>query len=157
MKLVLAMFDDRISPRFDVAPKMSVYKIEGKKIVHNKDIYCEEWSEMERVQRLKDLRVDILVCGAITNNLCEILLNNGTRIIPWVNGNADDFLKKFFKSPTKSKMIRPRTTPLLSRSKNNSTSFVKGSDKYLENKRGKVRTKKHNKGSPAKLSSKERR
>jgi len=108
MKLVLAMFDDRISPRFDVAPKMSVYKIEGKKIMHNKDIYCEEWSEMDRVQRLKDLRVDILVCGAITNHLCEILLNNGISVIPWVIGDAEDFLHNFFTSRTKSKMIQAK-------------------------------------------------
>jgi predicted Fe-Mo cluster-binding NifX family protein len=102
------MFDDRISPRFDVAPKMCVYKVEGKKITHNKDIFCEEWTEMDRVQRLKDLRVDVLVCGAINSNLCEILLNNGTSVIPWVNGDARDFLKQFIKRRKTSNMIQAK-------------------------------------------------
>ena len=42
MKLALAIFENRISPRFDVAPKMRVYKIEGKNIMHNRDIFCED-------------------------------------------------------------------------------------------------------------------
>lgn len=141
MKLVLAMFDDRISPRFDVAPKMSVYKIEGKKIMHNKDIYCEEWSEMARVQRLKDLRVNILVCGAINSNLCEILLNNGTSVIPWVNGYAEDFLKKFFESRTKSKMIQAKNRQIQFQSQQHRKRYKKGSEKDREDTRGRPKTK----------------
>ena len=154
MKIVLAMFDDRISPRFDVAPRMSVYRIEGDKITHNKDIFCEEWTEMERVYKLKDLQVDILVCGAITSNSCEILRNNGTSVIPWVIGVAEKFLKTFSKDQTKSMMVQARKNLLLKNSKDkrkhNRDSIKVGSESG-----GMDSQKKHAKKSTMKVSRKE--
>ena len=50
---------------------------------------------MERVHRLKDLGVEILVCGGIPNYLCETLLHNDINVFPWVTGDVQDVLKKF--------------------------------------------------------------
>jgi predicted Fe-Mo cluster-binding NifX family protein len=59
---------------------------------------------MERVQRLKELETEILVCGGIPNNLHEILLSNGIEVFPWETGNTKDILEKFLIGQTKSKI-----------------------------------------------------
>ena len=135
MKLALAIFENRISPRFDVAPKMRVYKIEGKNIMHNRDIFCKEWPEMDRVWRLKDLGVDVLVCGAIAQNVRKILFNNGIIVIPWILGNAEDFLRKFTKHHTKLNMRKANKHQLLLENSKRNKKFKKGDEKEKADKK----------------------
>jgi len=95
MRIAISVFNGKISPRFDVAPKLRLYEIKEQKITNEKEISCEEWNDMDRVQRLKELGVEVLVCGGIANYLCETLLNNDINVFPWVTGDVQAVLRKF--------------------------------------------------------------
>ena len=97
MRIAISTFNGKISPRFDVAPGLRLYEIKGRKITNEKEISCEGWNDMERVNRLKELGVEILVCGGIPNYLSETLLNNDINVFPWVTGDVQDVLKKFLR------------------------------------------------------------
>ena len=97
MRIAISTFNGKISPRFDVAPGLRLYEIQEWEITNEKEISCEGWNDMERVQRLKELGVEILVCGGIPNYLCETLLNNDINVFPWVTGDVQDVLKKFIR------------------------------------------------------------
>lgn len=100
MRIAISTFNGKISPRFDVAPGLRLYEIREQKITSEKEISCEGWNDMERVHRLKELRVEILVCGGIPNYLSETLLNNDINVFPWVTGDVQDVLKKFLRKRT---------------------------------------------------------
>jgi predicted Fe-Mo cluster-binding NifX family protein len=100
MRIAISTFNGKISPRFDVAPGLRLYEIKERKITSEKEISCEGWNDMERVHRLKELGVEILVCGGIPNYLCETLLNNNINVFPWVTGDVQDVLKKFLRKKT---------------------------------------------------------
>jgi len=108
MRIAISIFNGKISPRFDVAPELRLYDIEERKITNEKEISCEGWNDMERVHRLKELGVEILICGGIPNYLCETLLNNNINVFPWVTGDVKDILKKFLKGKTKPKIAQGR-------------------------------------------------
>jgi predicted Fe-Mo cluster-binding NifX family protein len=97
MRIAISIFNGKISPRFDVAPVLRLYEINKRKITNEQEILCEGWNDMERVRRLKELGVEILVCGGIPNYLFETLLNNDINVFPWVTGDVKDVLKKFIR------------------------------------------------------------
>jgi predicted Fe-Mo cluster-binding NifX family protein len=97
MRIAISIFNGKISPRFDVAPKLRLYDIKERKITKEKEISCEGWDDMDRVHRLKELGVEILVCGGIPNYLSESLLHNDINVYPWVSGDVKDVLKKFLR------------------------------------------------------------
>ena len=100
MRIAISIFNGKISPRFDVAPKLRLYEIKEREITDEKEISCEGWNDTDRVQRLKELGVEILVCGGIPNYLSETLLNNDINVFPWVTGDVQDALKKFLRKET---------------------------------------------------------
>ena len=100
MRIAISVFNGKISPRFDVAPKLRLFDIEERKITNEKEISCEGWNDMDRVQRLKELGVEILVCVGIPNYLSETFLNNDINVFPWVTGDVQDALNKFLRKET---------------------------------------------------------
>jgi predicted Fe-Mo cluster-binding NifX family protein len=95
MKIVIPVFESRISPRFDCAPGFRLYEMEGDRITGIREISCEGWNDMDRVSRLKVLGIDTLICGGIPDYLLSILKNNGINVIPWVAGDNSEVLTVF--------------------------------------------------------------
>jgi len=104
MKIAIPLFANRISPRFDFAPTLSLFNIEGEKIVESKEISCEGWNDMERVSRLKELGVQTLICGGLPNYLLSLLNHNGIKVIPWVAGDVNEALTLFLQGRLSSGM-----------------------------------------------------
>jgi predicted Fe-Mo cluster-binding NifX family protein len=104
MKIAITLFIDRISPRFDFAPTLGLFNIEGEKIVESKEVSCEGWNDMERVSRLKELGVQTVICGGLPNHLLGLLNHNGIKVIPWVAGDANEALTLFLQGRLSSGM-----------------------------------------------------
>ncbi|HUT84862.1 MAG TPA: NifB/NifX family molybdenum-iron cluster-binding protein [Thermodesulfobacteriota bacterium] len=104
MKIAIPLFIDRISPRFDFAPTLGLFNIEGEKIMDSREISCEGWNENERILQLKELGVDTLICGGLPNYLMGLLNHNGIKVIPWVAGNANEALALFLQGRLDSGM-----------------------------------------------------
>ena len=95
MKIAIPTFGTRISPRFDYAPGLVLFDIEGKKITESVQFSCEGWRDIQRVSKLMDAKVDTLICGALPNFLLDMLINSGIRVIPWIAGDTDEALSLF--------------------------------------------------------------
>jgi predicted Fe-Mo cluster-binding NifX family protein len=50
----------------------------------------------EKVKRLKELGVDVVLCGGISNPLRGMTEAAGIRVIPWLSGRVDDVLAAYF-------------------------------------------------------------
>lgn len=104
MKIAIPLFIDRISPRFDFAPMLVLFRVEKEKIVESREISCEGWNDMERVTRLRELGVDTLICGGLPNHFLGLLDRNGIKVIPWVAGDANEALTLFLQGRLSSGM-----------------------------------------------------
>lgn len=104
MKVAIPLFVNRISPRFDFAPTLGLFDIEGEKVVETKEISCKGLTDLERVLRLKDLGVKTLICGGLPNYLLGLLNHHGIEVIPWVAGDANEALALYLQGKLSPRM-----------------------------------------------------
>jgi predicted Fe-Mo cluster-binding NifX family protein len=105
MKIAIPVFENRISPRFDFAPGFGLYDVEDERITGSREIFCEGWSDIERVAKLKGFAVDILICGGLPGYLQSILIKSGIKVIPWIAGNVSDALYLFLRGQLNAGMV----------------------------------------------------
>jgi len=90
MKAAFSFAGNRIAPVFDVAPLIGV--IEGVPDAGNKEMVVEDLGEgfpMQKAYRLVELGIEILVCGAVSRPLHELVNSCGIEVIPFVTGDLD--------------------------------------------------------------------
>ena len=95
MKVVIPIWQGRISPVFDAAGHMLVIDIEDGIEIKR---YTETIHEMELTHKVKyivDLGVDLLICGAISRPLEVMLLSAGIQIISQTCGNVEEVLSAY--------------------------------------------------------------
>ena len=92
MKIAIALFESRVSPRFDYAPAFRVVETDDGKILNTKDISAEKWNVWDRIKKLNELGVESLICGGIDGFSAQQLNLHGIRIYSWITGEADDAL-----------------------------------------------------------------
>ncbi len=88
MKVVLTIWENRISPVFDAAHKLLVAEIEGSKVIsrHYESFNPELTSRL--AGRLVELDIAVLICGAISELPATIIELGGIKLIPFIAGNV---------------------------------------------------------------------
>jgi len=97
MRVALSVWENRISPVFDSARMLLIADLENKVVTSR---YYEPFSSempMKRAAKLLDLSVKILICGAVSLPLANMIEGYGIRIIPFVRGEVDQVLRAYLK------------------------------------------------------------
>jgi predicted Fe-Mo cluster-binding NifX family protein len=97
MKVAIPVFGHRVSPRFDFAPGLILFTLEKGKIVEREELSLTPWSPWQRVEKLKELQVQTLICGGIDGDSENMLLQQRIQVIPWIAGEAQEALDAFLK------------------------------------------------------------
>ncbi len=105
-RVAMAVCDGRVAPVFDVSRRLLVVDVENGKELLRAEHAIEETIESRRVSHLRDLGVDVLICGAITRRLAEAIERTGIRVIPWVGG----FIEEVFSAYLAGQLPDPRFT-----------------------------------------------
>jgi len=95
MKIALAVWNGRISPVFDVSRQVILLEIENGIITGNSGETFTDDDPLCRVCKLADLKVDMLICGAISRMLAGMLTAYKIRIIPFIAGELDDVIAAY--------------------------------------------------------------
>ena len=97
MKVALTVWEDKISPVFDVARTLLIAELENGEIVGR--YYEPMFAEISSLlaEWLRELGVDVLVCGAISQVPAIILEAGGVRLLSFIGGNAEEVLTSFVK------------------------------------------------------------
>lgn len=97
MKVALTAWENRISPVFDAARTLLIADIENGEIVNRR--YDSLFPEMSArlAARLKDLGVEVLICGAISQLPAAVIEAGGVQLIPFIGGNIEDVLTSYAK------------------------------------------------------------
>ena len=105
MKIAIPIFGSRVSPRFDCAVHLLFLTLENGKIVSQEEISMIPWNPLQRIEKLKELQVQTLICGGIDGNSERMLQNYSIQVIPWIFGEITDALDAFLKGKLKPGFI----------------------------------------------------
>lgn len=92
MRLAIPEHQGRVAPVFDCCRRMLIFlqNPEEHKLVEDQD-----WSivpRLARPKRLKELMVELLICGGISCWMEDQISGQGIRVIPWIAGGLDEVL-----------------------------------------------------------------
>ncbi len=92
-KAAFAAWDKRIAPVFDVVRQIHVVEANAGQVVRETQESLADDLPVQRALHLAELGIDILVCGAISRTLHDMVAANGIRIIPFVAGGLREVIQ----------------------------------------------------------------
>lgn len=93
MKAALTVWDGRMAPVFDVSREALVLAIEDGAITSRSIENIETPMASLKLERLMELGIQTLVCGAITEPLQHELSVRGVKVIGFVAGDIDEVVQ----------------------------------------------------------------
>jgi predicted Fe-Mo cluster-binding NifX family protein len=95
MKVAVPVWENRVSPVFDTASRVLVVDFQDGKEVLRYHVEIPGQSPPEKVAGLRASGVVILLCGAISRQLLDLLVTAGIEVWPFRAGPADELLRAF--------------------------------------------------------------
>jgi len=95
MKIAIPIYNDSISNVFDFAHRLLLVDIENGKEANRSEVALESQLLPQRTGQLKDLGIDVLICGAISRSLANMVITSGIHVLPYVTGSIDDVLQAY--------------------------------------------------------------
>ena len=95
MKIAIPIWNDSVSNVFDFAGRLLLVDIKNDKEANRSETLLRVVSLPERAGRLKKLGVDVLVCGAISRALADMVTASGIQLLPYVTGQVDNVLQAY--------------------------------------------------------------
>jgi predicted Fe-Mo cluster-binding NifX family protein len=97
MKIAITVWGNRISPVFDSAQALLVAEIRQTEVV-NRQIELFQAGVFSRfVELLTELEVQVLICGALSDEPAAMLAANEIEVIPFITGKAEAVLSLYIK------------------------------------------------------------
>ena len=84
-----------MSSVFDFAHELLLIDIENSCETSRTEVFFDIKRPPDRVVKLEQLGVDMLVCGAISRSLANMVRASGIQVLPYVVGKVDDVLQAY--------------------------------------------------------------
>lgn len=97
MKVAVTVWDERISPVFDSARTLLIVDIKNKRINQSSYTSFDPLFEARLTEELKQLGVEVLICGAISEIHSNLIEASAIRLIPFISGNVTQVLEAYAK------------------------------------------------------------
>jgi len=99
---------------FDFAQRLLIVDWEGGKELERREYALENVPPLIRASRLLHLKVQVLICGALSSSLASLVSNYGIRIIPSICGDIDEVLNAYLTGSLTAPRFRlPGFTPFV--------------------------------------------
>lgn len=95
MLLAIPTRNDRVSPVFDTACRLLLVEVEQGQERARRTEELSDTLPAPRVRRLRELGVEVLVCGGISRGFAAMLEAAGIRVVSWIAGPVDDVLRAY--------------------------------------------------------------
>ena len=95
MKIAIPIWEGKVSPVFDCASRLMVVDVQGRRQKKLIETAITESNLSRRCNKLKGLGVELLICGAISSQLRNMLVALGIKVIPWISGQAEEVVHAY--------------------------------------------------------------
>ncbi len=106
MQLAIPIWQERISPVFDVASELLLVRFAQDREIGREKLTLDARSPISRAHRLIECQIDVLICGAISLPLETMLKEVGVRVVRWVSGEVETILTAFFENGLSDPSLR---------------------------------------------------
>jgi len=93
-RVAIPSWKGRVSPVFDVARELVVVDTAGGPQARWTVPFSGSLMT-QRVRRLKELGIEVVICGGISNALRAMTEAAGVRVMPWMSGPVDEVLAAY--------------------------------------------------------------
>lgn len=108
MIIGLTTWGQRISPVFDSAQKLIVVDAQDSKITARRFEKIDPSIPLLLSEKLKELKMEVLICGAISKGLADIIESVSIHCIPFITGDVETVLNSYIKGEVlTSKFLMP--------------------------------------------------
>lgn len=97
MKLAICTWNELVAPVFDVSESVMMVKISSGRVKNQKREDISGLDLLARIRRLSDLKIETLVCGAISRPWHDIVTAWDIQIISYVSGPVKQVLDMLLK------------------------------------------------------------
>jgi predicted Fe-Mo cluster-binding NifX family protein len=87
-KVVLAVWQNRLAPLFDVAQQLLIVEVEAGRIIRRREAGMPDVPASSKAVRLVEMGAQILICGAISESLLAMIMGHGIRVMPFLAGDV---------------------------------------------------------------------
>lgn len=95
VRVAIPVHNGRVSPVFDVARKLVVAEISDGAVGKRTEVDIDELYPPGRLSKLGELKIEVLLCGAISRHMALMLSSSGLRVIPFLSGTIDEVLDAY--------------------------------------------------------------
>jgi predicted Fe-Mo cluster-binding NifX family protein len=93
LRVAFSHWNNRIAPVFDVATQVRIIDVENGQVAREQEESLVGVLPFQKALRLKELGVNLLVCGAISRPLYALIVGYGIDVIPFVAGDLEEVIK----------------------------------------------------------------
>lgn len=90
----------------DEARKFIVMTLNDGTISERTVIEINEQSAFIRIERLKEMGVTVLLCGALSDVLARFILDREIQLYSWLNGTIDEVIEQYINGTLPNKCMR---------------------------------------------------
>jgi predicted Fe-Mo cluster-binding NifX family protein len=98
LRVAIAVWDERISPVFDVSRRVVLLDVENGRITNRVEERFDRDDPVAKAERLAEWKVGILICGAISGPVARLVERCGIRPIPFVSGELEEVVRAYLSS-----------------------------------------------------------
>jgi len=95
MIIALPVWQDHVSSVLDFANRLLLVELEDGLEIGRNEILLAEQSSLERAAKLRQLGINVLICGAISRPLAYMLSGSGIDVLPFITGPTEQVLEAF--------------------------------------------------------------
>ncbi|HOK02008.1 MAG: hypothetical protein BWY23_00291 [Spirochaetes bacterium ADurb.Bin218] len=96
--VAIPIFQDRISPLLDEAKRFIIFEISENSITQSITINLDLESCSLRIARLKEMGVTVLISGAVSRFISEMIIDSGIKHYPWNSGAIEEIIDLYIKN-----------------------------------------------------------
>jgi predicted Fe-Mo cluster-binding NifX family protein len=94
-KVAIPRWENRISPVLDTATRLLVVELNGKTESRRETYNLIESHIAWRAQFISRLRINTMLCGALSRPFLRLLVESGIQVYPWITGQVQDVLDAY--------------------------------------------------------------
>jgi len=106
MKLAITDWNGRVSPLFDTADTVIVFKIENNREQNRSRVYLNPAGPVAKAKALSRLAVNVVVCGAISREFETMLTAAGITVVGNICGLTENVLQAHLNKKLNNRVFR---------------------------------------------------
>jgi predicted Fe-Mo cluster-binding NifX family protein len=106
--IAISVFGSRVSVRLDSTEYIMLFSVENGFIKDREKVYLYQTNPLGKINKIKKLMPNILICGGLTETYKNMLLENNIKIVPWICGDTEDVLSQYLAGKLKTNHVQKK-------------------------------------------------